>query len=84
MVSAPGKETRDLARLAVRLGRWVHALIAAALAGCGWQLSVHYPDLIKDAPTTFSTVSGLLTLFGVTFAIIEVMRIEGATRVRTH
>jgi hypothetical protein len=63
-----------------RLGRWVHAIVGVTLAGAGWSLVERFPGLIKDAPTTFSTGSAILTLFGVIFAIIEVMRIESSAK----
>lgn len=34
------------------------------------------PDLRKDVPTAFSTITGFATLYGLIFAIIEVLRLQ--------
>lgn len=56
----------------------LHITLALVAAVISVGLVCYYSDLTKDPPTTFATVSGLATLYGVAFAILEVIRARSA------
>ena len=59
--------------------RYVY-LILAALTVLVAMLFVYWkPELIKDAPTSLSTVASFAGLLGLTVALIEIFRLKGAT-----
>lgn len=62
------------------LGRAVHAFTASlTLLGAYWLVS-GYPELTRDIPAKFATWTGLATLYGVAFAVIETFRAKSAAR----
>lgn len=58
----------------------IHLLVFVATVALGKALIRAVPDLTKDDPTTFSTLTGVATLYGVVFAIIEVWRAKSAAQ----
>lgn len=49
----------------------------ATLAACA-VVSFVWRDLWKDAPTSFATLMGFVTLYGVAFAVAELLRVKAA------
>lgn len=59
--------------------RWMHIIaFSACFIGAGGLIFL-FPDLKKDQPTTLGTAGVFLTLYGVIFAIIELVRLKSAS-----
>ncbi|MGE6790852.1 hypothetical protein ACQKFS_02350 [Pseudomonas guineae] len=59
--------------------KWIHIItFLACFIGAG-VLILLFPELKKDQPTTLGTAGVFLTLYGVTFAIIELVRLKSAS-----
>ena len=60
--------------------RWIHLWTGLFVLLVGVFLMWHWPDLHDTAATTFGSVSGFLTFYGVVFACIEVYRSHNASK----
>jgi hypothetical protein len=58
--------------------RWAHFVVALITVLLGFVTAWSWPGLVKDAPTAFGTIGFFVTLYGVVFAIIEVLRLKAA------
>ena len=56
----------------------VHFIVATIAAAVGVAAFWFVPELRKDVPTTFGTATGIATLYGVVFAVVEVVRTRNA------
>lgn len=59
--------------------RWMHILAFLVCFIVAGMLIFYFPDLKRDQPTTLGTAGVFLTLYGVTFAIIELVRLKSAS-----
>ena len=58
--------------------RTVHLVAAIAIGGGFIATAYCFPDLRANKATTFGTISGFATFYGVVFAIIELLRTKAA------
>jgi hypothetical protein len=62
----------------VMAAKIIHLLAALITIVVAIACAAGLPDLHKDTPTTFGTITGFLTVYGVVFAIIELFRTRAA------
>jgi hypothetical protein len=60
--------------------KYIHFFTFMAFALGGLLLKYEVPTLVRDPPTTVGTVGTLVTIYGVVFAIIELIRMRTATK----
>ena len=58
------------------ISRWIHAVVALVVVVVLFLSLYFVPDLHKDKAILFGTVGGFATIYGVLFAIVEVMRTQ--------
>lgn len=72
-------------KAACKADRTIHVFTGVGILVIGLPLALIFqPALSSDVPTTFSTVTGFATLYGLIFTVVEVVRAKDAASKAEH